>query len=222
MPCAEPSCWNPPCSCSTNPLGALDAKIRKQMQTELKSLQQELGLTFISVTHDQEEAMTMSDEIIIMNEGRVIQSGPPQEVYEKPGSKFLATFLGDCNLIDGAVVREEDGETVFRAPALGDLNVSHPGEESQPFPEGEAALMVRPENIRLGRDAKLLSNSFQGGIRDVVFKGALTEFVIEVDSFPLKVQIQGIQQFQRGENVIVGWSERDCHLIRHSEKDGRE
>ncbi len=102
------------------PLGALDAKIRKQMQTELKSLQKKLGMTFISVTHDQEEAMTMSDEIAIMNGGRIEQTGSPQSIYDRPHSRFVATFLGECNLIDVEVVEATPQRVLVREPHLGE------------------------------------------------------------------------------------------------------
>jgi len=100
------------------PLGALDAKIRKQMQTELKNLQMKLDRTFISVTHDQEEAMSMSDDIAIMNQGCIEQVGSPHSIYEKPASKFVATFLGECNLIDVVVVGDDQNRVVVKSPQL--------------------------------------------------------------------------------------------------------
>src|SRR3712207_2833291 len=106
------------------PLGALDLKLRKQMQLELKRIQHDVGITFIHVTHDQEEAMTMADQIAVMNEGRIEQLGTPAELYEEPRTQFVARFLGASNLLDGEAdgnggVRLSDG-TLVRTPALGD------------------------------------------------------------------------------------------------------
>jgi len=113
------------------PLGALDAIIRKQMQTELKNLQMKLNRTFISVTHDQEEAMTMSDEIAIMNQGCIEQVGTPLSIYEKPASKFVATFLGECNLIDVEIVESNPNRVVVTSSQLPGSFFFHPPKDWQ-------------------------------------------------------------------------------------------
>src|SRR5215216_3695053 len=95
------------------PLGALDLRLRKQLQIELKRIQQDVGITFVHVTHDQEEAMTMADEIAVMNEGRIEQAGSASELYERPATEFVANFLGDCNLIDGALSTRDGGAADF-------------------------------------------------------------------------------------------------------------
>src|SRR5204863_8893525 len=95
------------------PLGALDLRLRKQLQIELKQIQKEVGITFVHVTHDQEEAMTMADTIAVMNEGRIEQEGDATELYERPATEFVANFLGDCNLIDGKLTRRDGGAAEF-------------------------------------------------------------------------------------------------------------
>src|SRR3712207_886189 len=98
------------------PLGALDALIRRQMQSELHRLQRSLNLTFVYVTHDQEEAMAMSDRIVVMNAGRIAQEGTPEEVYRRPRTEFVARFLGECNLIPSVIVERDQGGVVAENP----------------------------------------------------------------------------------------------------------
>ncbi|MBU9696310.1 ABC transporter ATP-binding protein [Rhodobacteraceae bacterium HSP-20] len=120
------------------PLSALDMKLRKDMQVELKRLQQETGLTFIFVTHDQEEALTMSDRIAVMNGGRIQQIATPRELYDQPANRFVASFIGESNFLDATCAR---GRLVL-SQAAGPLPVSHP--------DGPVTLMVRPEHVVLG------------------------------------------------------------------------
>lgn len=195
------------------PLGALDAKIRKQMQTELKSLQRKLGRTFISVTHDQEEAMTMSDEIAIMNNGRIEQVGSPRHVYERPLTRFVANFLGECNLIDVEVVESGSDRVVVREPRLGPF-VFHPERDRQNLRcQGKMVMMVRPENIVLLQNDRDLPNRIGGRIKTLAFKGSITEYVVEAGSIEIKLQVQGRSQLNQGDPVRIGWRPEDCHLI---------
>jgi putative spermidine/putrescine transport system ATP-binding protein len=140
------------------PLGALDLKLRQQMQVELKSIQQRVGITFIFVTHDQEEALTMSDRIAVFNEGRIIQVGTPAEIYERPASPFVAGFVGTSNLISGDVARRLTGS-------------------GQTF-------SIRPEKIHLGslndKPEKGMV-SVDGTVRDVVYLGLFTRYLVEIE-----------------------------------------
>jgi spermidine/putrescine transport system ATP-binding protein len=129
------------------PLGALDLKLRQAMQIELKRIQREVGITFIYVTHDQEEALTMSDRIAVMNEGLVEQIGTPQEIYHSPSSVFVANFIGVANLIP-AVVQDLNG-TSATVVVAGSHRVSVPRGQAAPRPGAPATLMVRPERLRL-------------------------------------------------------------------------
>ena len=141
------------------PLGALDLKLRKEMQLELKALQQEVGITFIYVTHDQEEALTMSDRLAVFNRGRIEQVGPPADVYERPATPFVAGFVGTSNLLRGDVAQAIVGE---------------PG-----------TFTVRPEKIRLAERADGVGpdeTSALGTIRSVVYLGPDTRFVVALDA----------------------------------------
>src|SRR5260221_8258334 len=136
------------------PLGALDLKLRKEMQLELKALQQQLGITFIYVTHDQEEAMTMSDRIAVMSKGKVQQMGTPVEIYERPTNKFVADFIGESNFFDGKIKSLSKNEATVFVP---DLNADVTGMPiSQGLANGEEVVVsIRPEKIRIvGGDAK--------------------------------------------------------------------
>jgi putative spermidine/putrescine transport system ATP-binding protein len=140
------------------PLGALDLKLRQQMQIELKSIQERLGMTFIYVTHDQEEALTMSDRLAVLNQGRVEQVGSPAEVYERPATSFVAGFVGASNVLSGDAARAVTGQS--------------------------AAFTVRPEKIRLARMDEAASPdewTATGKVRDVVYVGAFTRYVVDLD-----------------------------------------
>ncbi|HER34462.1 MAG TPA: ABC transporter ATP-binding protein, partial [Halothiobacillaceae bacterium] len=128
------------------PLGALDLKLRKEMQLELKNLQKEVGITFVYVTHDQEEALTMSDRIAVMHQGRALQVGSPTEIYERPSCRFVADFIGETNFLNGVV--EEQGDGVVCVVVGGRLRVL--AETDETFPRGaQVTAAVRPEKIRL-------------------------------------------------------------------------
>src|SRR6185436_1327360 len=160
------------------PLGALDLKLRKQMQVELKRIQQEVGITFIYVTHDQEEAMTMSDRIAVMNRGRYEQLGDPEVLYERPATRFVAGFLGVSNLLPATVVGNDGAyasaklsdDTTIRIPA-GLVN-GH----------ADIRIGVRPEKIRLSEtsaDGPSGHNRLTGVVRDASYIGVSTQYLVE-------------------------------------------
>jgi spermidine/putrescine transport system ATP-binding protein len=156
------------------PLGALDARLRKDLQVELKTLQAELGVTFVFVTHDQEEALTMSDRLAVMNSGRVEQEGTPRSVYEEPSSMFVADFLGVSNLLpaeatgDGAACRLRIGERDFRAEQ-GDTTAS-----------GSVKAMIRPERIAVEPHGTEGDNRLPGLVERAVFLGGAFELHVRV------------------------------------------
>jgi spermidine/putrescine transport system ATP-binding protein len=128
------------------PLGALDQKLRKELQLELKSLQRRVGITFIFVTHDQEEALTMSDRIAVMSQGKVLQIGTPTEIYERPTCKFVADFIGETNFIDGTVIENGDAYATIETPD----GIRLRGITPRPVRMGEqATLSIRPEKVRI-------------------------------------------------------------------------
>jgi spermidine/putrescine transport system ATP-binding protein len=166
------------------PLGALDLKLRKEMQLELKALQKEVGITFIFVTHDQEEALTMSDRIAVMNQGKVLQIGSPMEIYERPNNRFVADFIGETNFVEGEVRSMEGEWAQIYIPAWGRELSGRAGPGLQ---VGQKAwLSIRPEKIRL-LDEPRVNESIQGRILDVSYVGADTRLFLEVSGVRLKV-----------------------------------
>ncbi|MFN8518625.1 MAG: ABC transporter ATP-binding protein [Chloroflexota bacterium] len=155
------------------PLSALDLKLRQHMQLELRALQRQLGATFIYVTHDQTEALVMSDRIAIMNAGRLVQMGTPGR-YTRPASVFASDFIGETNLVPGTVADADDGSVTLAAGPVTRLQ----GRAGEPLPIGTAAtLSVRPEAIRLTRtaapaDAETQVDGFLGQVRQVVYLGS--------------------------------------------------
>jgi spermidine/putrescine transport system ATP-binding protein len=193
------------------PLGALDLKLRKQMQVELKRIQQEVGITFIYVTHDQEEAMTMSDRIAVMNGGRYEQLGDPETLYEHPATRFAAAFLGVSNLLGGecqgtadglGVIELADG-TVVRAPAVA------------VYGRTAVDVGVRPEKIRLHRDGAATPtghNHLEGVVADASYLGVSTQYIVETrGGARVTVYEQNIERttkeelWSRGDQVHLTW-----------------
>ena len=196
------------------PLGALDLKLRKQMQLELKQIQNDIGLTFVHVTHDQEEAMTMADAIAVMNKGRIEQLGPPTELYEKPASAFVASFLGVSNLLHGSVegpdaVRLESGELV---------RVQVDGRT------GPVAAGVRPEKITIGTGGG--ANELPGTISESAYIGVATQFVVRTPAGTVQVFAQNIDSGGRvpapGTNVTLTWSPEATFVVDRGEPTEEE
>ena len=151
------------------PLAALDAKLRAQVQLELKSIQRRTGKTFFFVTHDQDEAMTMSDRIVVMNEGRVEQDGTPQELYHHPANRFVANFIGDTNLIEGKVIERQGGELLLDWQGV---LLRGAAQKGTPGPGERANASLRPENIRIAGEPGSGVNVFEARLRNPVFKGS--------------------------------------------------
>jgi spermidine/putrescine transport system ATP-binding protein len=194
------------------PLGALDLKLRKQMQVELKRIQQEVGITFIYVTHDQEEAMTMSDRIAVMNRGRYEQLGDPESLYERPTSRFVAGFLGVSNLLPAKVAGTADGYVV--AQLDDDARVRVPSG----LIDGHEAIEVgvRPEKIRMHKadeDVPSGANELQGTVIDASYVGVSTSYVVQSRAGArLTVYEQNVERTSHGslhrpgETVRLSWS----------------
>ena len=194
------------------PLGALDLKLRQQMQTELKRMQQEMGITFVYITHDQEEALNMSTRIVILREGRVEQIGTPEEVYEHPQTLFAAGFIGQSNLLRGEVtsvrpegrltLRVEDGEL----PAIAD----------RPFAVGDrAVLCLRPQRVRYGFQPQH-QMELQGVIRQKYYSGGMQHTLIALSdrlTVNAVTQASEMDQFQIGDRVYVGWNQTHAPVV---------
>jgi spermidine/putrescine transport system ATP-binding protein len=157
------------------PLGALDAQIRRTLQVELKALQENVGLTFIYVTHDQEEALTMSDRLAVMNGGRIDQLGPPKDVYEQPTTTFVASFLGISNLIAGVARPGTDGRCVV---AVGEFELQ--AAQGDTAARGQTKLMIRPERVRLDPHESAGENRIPGIIERVVYRGNADQVFIRL------------------------------------------
>jgi len=170
------------------PLGALDAKLRKQLQLELRAVQREVGITFVYVTHDQEEALTMSDQIAVLAEGRVEQVGPPEEIYSAPATTYVAGFLGAANIFDAEVLRNSGGSAVCAAMSA-ELHAATDGD----YRPGPAAIVIRPERITLqqpGESAPEGYNLIGGTVAEVVYLGASTQVHVDVgEPAPLVVDV---------------------------------
>jgi spermidine/putrescine transport system ATP-binding protein len=196
------------------PLGALDLKLRKQMQLELKRIQHEVGITFIHVTHDQEEAMTMADSIAVMNGGHIEQLGPPEELYERPATAFVAGFLGASNLLSGVVegpdaIRLADG-TLVRAQVNGK--------------SGPVAAGVRPEKISIGHGGG--GNELPGTVLETAYIGVATQLVVSTAAGTVHVFAQNIDSGGRvpgpGSNVMLTWSPESTFVVDPGEEGGEE
>jgi len=186
------------------PLGALDMKLRRQMQLELKKIQTEVGLTFIHVTHDQEEAMTMADVVAVMNGGRIEQMGAPRDLYELPRTAFVANFLGKSNLMRGTVTGQDNG--MLSVDVFG-RTILLPADRAVQT-TGEVVVGVRPEKITIDRVAAAGANQLTGTVIDVSFTGTTTEYLVEVEQIGLIgtfSQNRGQQPAQEGDTVFLAW-----------------
>jgi spermidine/putrescine transport system ATP-binding protein len=199
------------------PLGALDLKLRRSMQIELKRIQTEVGLTFIHVTHDQEEAMTMADTVAVMNAGVIEQMGAPAELYENPRTTFVANFLGQSNLIAGKVVGR-DGDFV-KVDMYG-ITVSIPADRAH-TDGGEGWVGIRPEKVliaEVGEDIDAPGNHLEGGIvTDVSFVGVSTQYLVRM---PWGQELQVFEQntgrrelFTHGQKVDLSWRPEYAFLL---------
>jgi spermidine/putrescine transport system ATP-binding protein len=197
------------------PIGSLDAKMRKQMQLELKNIQRELGTTFIYVTHDQEEALTMADTIAVMNKGKIEQIGSPREVYDEPKTKFVAEFIGETNLLPCRVV--EDREKLLTVSSDG-LKITARKVEGISLGD-EAFISIRPRKIKIG-DVNALGNVYPVLVRDVIFHGEEIRFIVELeDGRRLNVVTPRREEYEKlgpGQKVEIGWNTADGILVKKS------
>ncbi len=192
------------------PLGALDLKLRKEMQIELKSLQHRVGITFVYVTHDQEEALTMSDRIAVMSGGRVLQVGTPTEIYEQPNCRFVADFIGESNFLSGEV--SDIGADTITVAVDGVLPVQVA--RRRKVNRGQAVTVaIRPEKVRLHRQRSPgVANAFPVVVENVVYIGTDTQYIVRLtDRTRLKVREQNLTPlltevpFSQGDRVIAEW-----------------
>ncbi len=196
--------FNPKVLLMDEPLGALDRKLRLRLQHEVRAIQQELGVTLLYVTHDQEEAMTMSDRIAVMREGRIEQVDTPQRIYEQPINHFVASFLGEANFFTGSIVKSNETWTVI------DLNGSQIRATGSAPAGGQATASVRPEKMRFLRPGEQTENCLRGRVNDRVFIGELWEYHVQLASEQsVLIRLANAPDAylpERKEEVRVGWS----------------
>lgn len=189
------------------PLGALDLKLRKDMQAELKNIQQKMKITFIYVTHDQEEALSMSDTVVVMDAGKIQQIGTPQKVYNEPKNAFVADFIGESNILDG--VMEKDFTVTFAGARFECLDSG--------FAPGEAVdVVVRPEDADIVEDGR---GQLYGQITSVTFLGVHYEIIVDVKGF--KWMIQTTDEHKVGEFVNIYVEPDAIHIMKKSVYSGR-
>ena len=192
------------------PLGALDLKLRKQMQIELKRLQKKLGITFIYVTHDQEEALTMSDRIAVIHDGILEQLDSPTEIYERPKTRFVAGFIGESNIFDGKVIAK-DGDVLTVETAEGNLQVIGPD-----FAVGEEMhVSIRPEYLEVST-SPVAGFTLEGKIKDFIYQGSVVKTAVDLNG-GMEVKYSRFEQdnsVSEGEKVYVCWKPEKAVAIK--------
>jgi spermidine/putrescine ABC transporter ATP-binding subunit len=201
--------FHPPVVLMDEPLGALDKNLRLEMQVEIKEIQQRLGMTVVYVTHDQEEAMSMSDRIAILNHGRINQVGSPNDVYERPANPFVGRFLGEANLIEGTVVGLVDDMVRLVLPSGQELYAL----ASNSIGTGRGALFIRPERVEIALGGMTESqshfNTLAGKVHRCSFLGNILRYAVDVDGIlPVTVDLQnavGVTPIPTGTPVLLRW-----------------
>ena len=195
------------------PLGALDLKLRQELQIELKRLHERLGVTIIYVTHDQSEALTMSDRIVVMNFGAIQQVGSPEELYKRPTNRFVADFIGESNFLSGK--GQLEGEQVVLETGDGLRFVGIVGlAELDP---DDVTMVIRPESIMPVTDSNELLNTFEGEIYEIIYLGEIAKYIIklgETTFLEAKWQVRaGTNLLKRGSRVRIGWEVEDMVAV---------
>ena len=191
------------------PLGALDFKLRKQMQSELKAIQRRVGITFIYVTHDQEEALTMSDRVAVMNAGRIEQCDTPERIYRRPRSSFVADFVGEANLLRCRVV-SVDGRQARVENRSGETFLAMLDADQSLVSGDQVHLVVRPENVVVSQH-----QGIQGAVEDVMFSGATAKLTVKLtDGSRLAMSIPATQSVPaKGSAIGVSWSPEHAVIV---------
>jgi spermidine/putrescine transport system ATP-binding protein len=198
------------------PLSALDLKLRQAMQIELKRIQREVGITFIFVTHDQEEALTMSDRIAVMSEGRVEQVGTPEEIYHAPATVFVAGFIGTANLLPATVESVSPGSAVVKL--AGDRHVEVPRGDAPFAPGAGAMVMIRPERLRLVAEQPAAPlNALPVTLEEMIFQGPVVRFILrDVDDREIVAHVDEDERpsgINRGDRIWAAWEPSASRLL---------
>jgi putative spermidine/putrescine transport system ATP-binding protein len=196
------------------PLGALDRNLREHLQYEIKRLHQNLGVTIVYVTHDQSEALTMSDRIAVFNAGRIEQIGEPAEIYEQPQSAFVASFIGESNRLAGTVLGSTGD---LSQVGLGD-GITVTGRTGSPCAAGSAVLVsLRPERVQIGEHAADRTNRLRGCVRDLVYLGDHLRVILDMPAGQTLIAKvpngQNVSGLRPGETYEAGWNPEDCVIL---------
>jgi spermidine/putrescine transport system ATP-binding protein len=204
------------------PLAALDLKLRKAMQLELRRIQEEVGSTFLYVTHDQEEALTMSDTVVVMNHGQIVQEGTPEEIYRQPTSVFASHFIGETNLLEAVVIAADEGAIRL---TIGDHEVLGPTADAEAG--DRVVLSIRPERLLPTSTSRAalngLDNRIRGVVRRRIFLGSLVRALVEVaPDLTLTIQSEEAEagRLIEGETIEIGWAARDAVVLPAPGEDG--
>lgn len=201
---------NPKVLLLDEPLSALDLKLRKQMQVELKSLQKKLGITFIYVTHSQDEALSMSDRIVVLKDGKIEQVGSPVEVYENPKSLYVADFLGEANIFKGKVVEVLDSKCKVLIQNNLEFYVFNKNYQIGDY----LSIIVRPENMKISKTSRKI-NCLEGTILEEIYTGSVTLILVEVMKWQIKVIISGNDKLYKvGDLVYLYFTIEDSIVLR--------
>jgi len=206
--------YNPRVLLFDEPLSNLDAKLRERMRVELANLIKELKLTAIYVTHDQAEAMVMSDRIIVMKDGRIQQEGDPHSTYNEPSNSFVADFIGVTNILEGKAGERENGKGLWvEVPSLESKILCAKGIERD-IPAGSDLLVtVRPEYIELGEDGSSDENVLRGQVSDAVYLGQSWDCLVQSGNFELRVHVRGDADIRAGQSVTMNISPSRCVVL---------
>jgi putative spermidine/putrescine transport system ATP-binding protein len=200
------------------PLGALDRQLRESMQLEIKRIHEQIGVTIVYVTHDQSEALTMSDRIAVFNRGRIEQLANPKVLYDRPQNAFVATFVGDNNILRGTLLRRQ-GDEVEVALLDTEVVVARAADVAA---AGEALICVRPENVRIAtlKQGCSSKNSFPATVIQAIYFGDHVKLIMRVNAVQsLAVKSSTEMAFQVGDKVCVGWDPGDCVAFRPLDRD---
>ncbi len=192
------------------PLGALDLKLRENMQEELKALQKALGITFVFVTHDQGEALSMADRVAVFNDGKIMQVGTPEEIYQRPATRFVAEFIGETNLVEGVVERVSGGEALVKLPSGATLcAVADSAVAGQ-----TVHLSIRPERIDLSDSRRPGGNSLETEVTDSVYQGDHLRVQLKNPAHPLIAKLgRRSQEYPPGTKIYASFAADDCRVI---------
>lgn len=206
--------YNPPILLLDEPLGALDKKLRENMQLEIKHLHESIGITMVYVTHDQGEALTMSDRIAVLNSGRIEQLGSPVELYEKPRNKFVADFIGETNLIINMTAEETKNDCLKLISPSG-LEIYLPHQPS--MDSNKCSIAIRPERIKILKSLDEHNNAFEVEIKEVIYLGESIKYKViskTLEEFTVSVTNElGLKKYKRGDSALIGWNDEDANVV---------